>query len=70
MESSRQSRSVPLDAIPSILVCITIADVRKGCGWPTFRSGVRTIESAPNQTVKQTSYFRDIEVTRKNRGNA
>jgi anaerobic selenocysteine-containing dehydrogenase len=26
---------------PSILVCIIIADVCKGCGRPTFRSGVR-----------------------------
>ena len=41
-ESSRRSRAVPLDAIPSILVCIAIADVRKGCGWPTFHSGVRS----------------------------
>jgi len=47
-ESSRRSRSVPLDAMPSILVCITIADVRKGCGWPTFCSVVRTIESDPS----------------------
>jgi hypothetical protein len=36
---------------PSTLMCITLADVRKGCGWPTFRSGVRTIESAPEETL-------------------
>jgi FAD/FMN-containing dehydrogenase len=43
---------MPLDAIPSILVCITIADVRKGCGWPTFRSG-GTIEIAPEAVIRR-----------------